>query len=211
VEFLAGLCSLRWFHLEPLRACGRSLSLLPTLPAARPPDPQAFLRKFLELYAWGREHNIGVQFSGTRMLERHRFHFCGAAGRSFVVNPDGHVTSCVEVCRTNEAQAPIFAIGHYSEDERRFIIDQKQVNRLAARNTENLAGCAGCFLRWNCAGNCLARTHLETGDIFNAHTSDWCEVSRQASLYQMREALTTGRGFGTMERPTPDRTKEVMT
>lgn len=64
--------------------------------------------------------------------------------------------------------AQIFFIGKIDIQSEKVIINKEKVKFLKGRITENLKACKNCFLKYNCAGDCLAKTFRSCGgDIFS--------------------------------------------
>lgn len=148
----------RLIHLEPLFVCGRCLTTNITSP-----DNEIFLREFLRAQEQARKFKIRLKYSGSR-LNMLSNAFCGATGRNFIVLPDGYVTSCHEVCRYSDPRANSFFYGRYCSETRSFEFSLNKLQKLSGRIVQNIPSCTKCFLKWHCAGDCMAKASLENND-----------------------------------------------
>jgi uncharacterized protein len=178
VRFLCTSLKPASIQIEPLFACGRC-----TTSGARPPDSHLFASQYLACSADCRERGMPLRYSGSR-LETLTPIFCGAAGRNFVVLPGGEVTSCFEVCRPADERASRFFYGAYDPRTGGFAFDEAKRNQLAASTVQRRPDCTDCFLRWHCAGDCLAKIALRAGDSL-APTGVRCEINREIARAEL--------------------------
>ncbi|MCX6245750.1 MAG: radical SAM protein [Bacteroidetes bacterium] len=160
-------------HFEPVTLSGRRA----TTGLARP-DAEQFAEKFLQCFLLGLKHDITVKWSGLRCFEHSNQQFCGACGQNFCVTPDGNITTCYEVLESNDPAAGIFFIGNVDLIHGRVVWDQSRIEKLKQRITENIYACKGCFLRYQCAGDCpiksfrYSKRDLYSPDPYRCQISD---------------------------------------
>ncbi len=148
-------------HFEPVSQTGRGLQR-----GIRMPEAAAFSANFLQCFVLGLEKDIEVSYSGMRCFDHFHNHFCSACGDNLCVTPDGYLTTCYEVLTPDDPAAETFFIGRVDVEQNRVVVDEQKVAALKERVTENLRSCSSCFLRYNCAGDCLARTFRSSGNLY---------------------------------------------
>lgn len=190
VDFFSGLKSLNYLHLEPLFECGRCLTTKTSAP-----DPTVFLEEYLKAEVTAKRKKQELIYSAAQLGTLVHY-FCGASGSNFVVTPDGNVTTCFEVSREGDPRSEIFMIGKYEPESGKFQINTDKVSRLQERSVENLPGCSGCFAKYNCAGDCLAKIHQQSGDMFNTASNSRCLINK-GMLFNQIEERTGGKDNGT--------------
>lgn len=152
--------SLRQLHLEPLYFCGRC-----QYSEIQSPDQEIFVGEFLKTKQLAEKLGIELNFLGQR-INKSSLSFCGAVGKNFVITPEGYITSCYEVSSLEDPRSEVFFYGSYDENKKKIKIDTKKLSVLASRTTNNLPYCNDCFIKYDCAGDCLAKVANE-GDLFN--------------------------------------------
>ncbi len=183
VEFLGNsLPALREIHIEPLWLCGRCLTTGET-----PPSPEDFIVNFRQATEAAKELGLSIKYSGAR-LHTITNRFCGAPGEGFSVLPGGAVTSCYEVCESDDPRAELFHYGKYNYDTKKFEFDQNKINRLRKLSVENIAFCKDCFCKWHCAGDCLSKA-LSTFSTDGHNGSVRCTINRELTLYQIKDMI----------------------
>ncbi len=140
------------------------------------PEPKEFAWRFLDAYRRGLASNMDVTYSGLRCTDTPRDRFCGACGDSVAVTPDGHLTACFEVVHESDPAASIFFVGRVDESSDRVWLNEDRLAYLRQRITPNLDGCGGCFLKFNCAGDCVVKSFRAGGSIF-AQVPDRCRMA----------------------------------
>ena len=93
-----------------------------------------------------------------RCFEHSQQRFCAACGQNFCVTPDGNITTCYEVLDSNDPATSEFFIGKVNPVQGRVVLDQARIEQLKLRVAENMKACKGCFLRYNCAGDCPVKS-----------------------------------------------------
>jgi len=151
-----GLASI---HFEPVSICGRAEDS-----RVAECDPDDFAATLLDCFSKGLEYDVDVGYSGLRCLDQFLGRFCSACGDNFCLTPEGHISTCYEVLEQDDPAARVFFIGQVDRGEVR--IDNGSVEHLRTRVADNMHACGSCFLRMNCAGDCLIKCFRSTGDIF---------------------------------------------
>ncbi len=131
------------------------------------PDPDVFAGRFLECFKKGLEHDVEVTYSGLRCTESAHERFCGACGGSIALTPDGNITTCFEVVAGDDPAAERFFVGRFDAETGEAEFDQERLAYLASRVTRNLTECSACFLKHNCAGDCLVKAFRSAGSMFS--------------------------------------------
>ncbi len=150
-------------HFEPVALTGRCASTV----VARP-DAERFAARFLACFLLGLELDVEVTYSGMRCFQPLQQKFCAACGQNFCVTPDGNITTCYEVLDLEDPAASAFLIGKVDPIEGRVVLDNLRVERLQQRVAENMKACKGCFLRYQCAGDCPVKSFRYSGrDLYS--------------------------------------------
>lgn len=201
-EIVAHLCEVsraRWIKLEPLFAQGR---------AARhrmePPDPRRFVAGFWEARALAARAGRCLAYSGLR-LDVTTDRFCAAAGHSFCLTPDHHLTTCYEVTDERDPRAELFFFGRYDPERRRFDVDPGRLERLGQLTLLAAEDCRRCFARWHCAGDCPAKTAgAPSQDAAGPPRRTFrCEITRELTRRELLERLRTGQDLLPQPAPPP--------
>jgi len=186
VDFFASICpSVSSYHLEPLFECGRCKTTKELAPTE-----EAFLINLIEAQKTAKALGKSVYYSGGS-LEKISDHFCGAAGSNFFVTPLGDVTTCLEVCRAEDPRSQIFYIGKYNPQTKKFEFDQNKLANLKNRKVGNMPYCADCFAKFNCAGDCLAKSFSQTNSLLCNEGNSRCRINQGILLNEMIVKLAT--------------------
>ena len=181
IEYFSSISSNNSFHLEPLFECGRCKTT-----NAKAPTPEDFLRYAVEAKRFAEGKKIRLYYSGSQ-LDNISPRFCGAAGTNFFVTPEGNVTSCLEVSRTDDKIADIFIIGEYNG--KNFDIYEDRVEALRNRTVQNIPHCKDCFAKHNCSGDCLAKVCEQSGDMMDTSNNNRCSINQGLLLDEMNRRL----------------------
>ncbi|MDO8567182.1 MAG: radical SAM protein [Dehalococcoidales bacterium] len=150
---LAKQLGLAAVHFEPVSLTGRCATT-----ALSRPDAEKFTEKFLKCFLLGVKHDIDVKYSGMRCFEHCHQRFCAACGYNFCVTPDGNITTCYEVLDLKDPAASTFFVGKIDPVQGRVVLDQTCIDELKQRVADNMEACKSCFLRYQCAGDCPAKS-----------------------------------------------------
>jgi len=171
-------------QFEPMFLRGRG-----TLHGSLAPTPREFEAAYIPVARWaeGRRYRASVSACDiTGAKER----YCGIYGDSFIVTPDGNVTTCYETSGPGDFHWDWFHIGRYAPERRRFEIDADRVRRLREMGRKDLAGCEDCFSRLTCAGDCPAK-RIELREA--GRPGERCGMIRNVTLATVREKLVSIR------------------
>ena len=175
----------RSIHIEPVAYCGRCVST-----GVQPPDPDRFIESYRLARAIGKGFKIALHYSGAQ-LNSLGCCFCGAAGHNFIVLPDGNVTTCFDVCRVSDPRAGYFFYGQYCAENRSFTFDQERLEVLRHISEIRRQSCESCFLQWHCAGECMAKSVINTNDILMPDPSR-CRINQIVARERLEELLEAG-------------------
>lgn len=80
--------------------------------------------------------------------------------------PDGYISACDLVTfGKNAGHMDCFVYGKWVDNNQGFLIDNKKVQALQKRTTENMDHCRDCEVREHCGGYCLGEVQNETGRL----------------------------------------------
>lgn len=161
-------------HFEPVSLTGRG-----AVTSVTRPDAGSFSEKFLQCFLLGLKHDIDVHYSGMRCFQHSRERFCGACGQNLCYTPDGNITTCYEVLDAGDPAAKEFFIGKVNTARGVVVLDQTRIDRLYQRVTENMEACKECFLRYQCAGDCPARSFRHYNRDLYSPDPYRCEISER--------------------------------
>jgi radical SAM protein with 4Fe4S-binding SPASM domain len=140
----------------------------------------------------------GIKFSAPISYENPMGRPCGLSGKSFFITVDGFVGSCLAVTSKDSEYNELF-FGHFDKKNARIIIDEKKLDFLRKRITQNIPACQNCFMKWNCAGGCAIASCLIYGrDIYSPDTR-FCKsnrkLGRELLLYKVQKDLIKIKPF----------------
>jgi uncharacterized protein len=186
VSWIGSQFKVTHLHMEPAWQCGRCITT-----GEIPPDDLDFIENFRLAADEGRRLGIDVYYSGAR-LDVLTSKFCGAAGDSFTVLPEGIVTSCYEITETNDPRAAIFHYGFFDPQSRSFLFDLERINSLQHLSVEYIDYCRDCFCKWHCAGDCLAKVFGGSGKAVH-RGSFRCSLNRALTLTHLDRLVAAGQ------------------
>ena len=141
-------------------------------------DGQIFVDHFRE--ARRVAAGFGIQLHYLAASLKHRETFCGASDASnFLVTSRGIVTSCNEVLQPSDPRAKLFQYGAWNQEDGEFVLDHKAIDRLGKFNVHDMPKCQGCIAKYNCAGDCYAKSASSTGDSASAGYTERCHITRE--------------------------------
>jgi uncharacterized protein len=143
-------------------------------------DAQKFVDNFREARRVAVGFGIEISYSGATM--KHRETFCGASNASnFLVTSRGIVTSCNEVLQPSDPRAKLFQYGEWNQEVGEFMVDQEAIDRLGRLNVREMPKCQGCIAKYNCAGDCYAKSAALSGDgdPASAGYTERCHITRE--------------------------------
>jgi uncharacterized protein len=188
VTFVGENLQCRSIHFEPVFDVTSVTSSLAD--RIDPLDPAEFVANYRKARRAAAGLGIEIYYSGASM--RSKDSFCGATDAStFLVTTRGLVTSCNEVLQPSDPRAQIFHYGAWNEEAGAFVIDPAAVNRLGKLNVREMPKCQGCMAKYNCAGDCYAKSALVsgTGDPAAAGYTGRCQITRELLKDNLMMAL----------------------
>ncbi len=80
-------------------------------------------------------------------------------------------------------QAPnklqLFQYGEWNQENGTFILNQEAIARLGKLNVHDRTKCQVCIAKYNCAGDCYAKSASATGDPASAGYTERCHITRE--------------------------------
>jgi uncharacterized protein len=162
----------------PFSAIGRGAN------GITPLNPQTFVENYIKSKMIAKELNIDLSMAGTEVTKANSY-YCGAIGMNCVITPEGYISTCSRVTKTDDLLAPTFIIGKVNMSE--FVINQERLEPLVNLNLYSYKECEGCFAKYACSGGC-PHDRLSFG---NAMPEYWCEIARYLVWYEIRELATS--------------------
>jgi radical SAM protein with 4Fe4S-binding SPASM domain len=139
---------LDWLSFEPCREM--MPEMVNTLDADFYDD---FIRCFYEAKQTAVKHGITLTSSILRHVDYVVERFCPG---EFGICPDGSVTICPCVSSSELPDFRDYIYGNI-DLQGRVVINRAKLESLVRENVQSYSECAGCFIKWNCGGDC---THL---------------------------------------------------
>ncbi|MEX0346252.1 MAG: radical SAM protein [Rhizobiaceae bacterium] len=183
VEFLAANLKVKDVFFEPVSSVGRGLG------GDLGVDPSRFIAEFRKSKALGAAMGINVGYSALK-TDQLTNTFCGAVGPvvNFMVTSTGTATSCYEVLTPEDPRSKDFIYGRFDKATSKFSFNKKMLKNLEQFSVQNRDACKDCFVRWHCAGDCLARA-AQSGDLINHVDPVRCEITKQLSADELVRAV----------------------
>lgn len=138
--------------------------------------------QFVQAYRTARQvaARLGISLVYSPASLGWRTSFCGAANASnFLVTSRGLVTSCNEVLRSDDPRAELFTYGVWDAVGKRFNFNSASIERLSRLNVHEIPKCQGCFAKYNCAGDCYARSSGGGTDPWSGDYTVRCSIARE--------------------------------
>ncbi len=164
--------------IEPLYICGRCETS-----GCKPPPLDDFIKEMTEVYELGKSRNTSIQYSGNR-ISNIMSRFCGAQGSNFFITPKGYVTACLEVSELNDPRADFLIYGHYDRAGKKYVFDSEKYKRLAASQVNSFETCHDCFVKWHCAGDCIAKAP-DFSRVTTARNEYRCKLNMSLLRYSL--------------------------
>jgi uncharacterized protein len=167
---------------EPVSSCGRCVQT-----GVAAPSSNLFIDNFRIANAIAKEKNIKLIYSGARLTSLSET-FCRASNDSFCVTTCGNITSCYEVCSTDNPLSKTFFYGKWNKNTSQFIFFNDKLNYLRKRKVKNLVFCSNCFCKYHCAGDCVAKM-AEKNNILSMKIENRCKINQALTLDQIIDTL----------------------
>lgn len=185
-DFLASNFKPKFVHIEPLYECGRC-----SVSKWKAPAQQEFADNFLGLLKrLDKSKRIELAISHGN-IDTVTSRYCGGCGNMFCITTEGYVSSCFQATLKDEPLSDVFFYGYFDKAQNKFVIDEGKRRYLNGRQTQNLPGCSDCFLKWNCAGDCPAKSlDNDVVNIYNTEGKDECTLNRMLAKKLLIEKLS---------------------
>jgi radical SAM protein with 4Fe4S-binding SPASM domain len=178
-------------HFEPMFRTGRGLD-----DDLGPPDDDAYADALRAAFLLGHSLGVHVEASDLLALLPTRGTFCGACGANVIVAPSGRISTCAHVLDAADAAADTFLVGEVNRRDADFVYLTGRRERLQSRTVDRMAECGDCYLRLNCAGDCLIRAFRDNdGDIFSIRPAA-CDARRRTSAWAIAWVAEGGVPLG---------------
>lgn len=164
--------------IEPLYICGRCETS-----GCKPPPLNDFTKEMIDVYELGKSRSTSIQYSGNR-ISNIMSRFCGAQGSNFFITPKGYVTSCLEVSELNDPRADFLIYGNYDPEKKEYIFNSEKYKRLAGSQVNSFETCHDCFVKWHCAGDCIAKAPDFTR-VKNLRNEYRCKLNKSLLRYSL--------------------------
>ncbi|MCA1479838.1 radical SAM protein [Bradyrhizobium sp. NBAIM08] len=175
VEWIGLNLRTKEIHVEPVFD---NSGVAKTAEPVEEPPSLAFVQQYRKARQVAAKYGIELYYSSADL--KFKTGFCGVTNaNNFIVTSKGIVTSCNEVLRSDDIRSTAFQYGRWNSEENNFEIDLGAVQKLRKVNVTNISKCTNCFAKFNCAGDCYAKTHAQHGDIFSPKYTSRCEVTRE--------------------------------
>jgi uncharacterized protein len=175
VQFVGKTLECKSLHLEPVFDVTALTNLKGQIEHL---DAQKFVDNFRKAKRVAAGLGIELYYSAAAM--KHRETFCGASNaNNFLVTSRGLVTSCNEVLQPSDPRATLFQYGGWNQGLGEFIVDREAIDRLGKLNVHEMPKCQGCIAKYNCAGDCYAKSASSNGDPASAGYTERCHITRE--------------------------------
>jgi len=94
--------------------------------------------------------------------------FCSGNGEMFCILPDGQVSSCTRVTRSQDELSDRFIIGKIDSDGD-LLLDYEKIAFLRDLSIQNFEQCQDCFAKWYCTGGCHHTRLSNNGNMSEEH------------------------------------------
>jgi uncharacterized protein len=157
-------------HFEPLFEQGRALKT-----KISAPDINDYIKNFLA--ALELAESYGINLKCTLLPIGKKISFCGASGSNFSLTTDGYISACHEAS-CGSIGPKIFIYGKYDDKKKKIVTEKRKLDFLKTRTIFEMKPCQKCIAKWGCAGGCLIKCFLRTGNLFKPYT-DYCTINKQ--------------------------------
>jgi uncharacterized protein len=142
------------------------------------PNADLFIENYRKAKQVAAEYGIEIYYSGADTSRK--LTFCSAtSAKNFLVTARGIITSCNEVLKPTDPRSPLFQYGEWNLEAKEFVVDSERINKLGRLNSLEINKCQGCIAKFNCAGDCYAKTAVSNGDPWAAGYTYRCAITRE--------------------------------
>lgn len=151
--------------VSPFSMTGRGLKGVPDI------NPEAFIRDYIA--AKDRAKVLGIEFfTPSDGLDNASARYCNADGESFAVMPEGVISACTRVTKSDDALSDLFIIGEVTSTG--VEINQQKVDELKTLNLYQFSECTECFVKYTCSGGCHHTRLINQG----MQPKSYCKIIR---------------------------------
>ncbi len=169
---LAAELGARYIHFAAVSLTGRGAN-----DNTLRPSVQAYVSGFREAVDAAIEYGIEVTDEALVYLLNPASNFCSAAlGGKYIVNPDGSLSSCLEV-QACDSPFESFIVGNYDRRTERFVFNESRRTQLAMLTVQNMHPCSACPWKFICGGGCPIRNLGDTGTAMQP-SPYYCEIKK---------------------------------
>lgn len=155
------------------------------------PDADDFIGSYRQAKQTAAKYGIEIYYSGADTTTK--LAFCGTtSAKNFLVTARGIVTSCNEVLQPSDPRAELFQYGGWNESSQSFEVDKGRIDKLGKLNPLDIEKCQGCIAKFNCAGDCYAKTAVANGDPWAPGYTYRCAITRQLLKDNLLLSLLSG-------------------
>lgn len=173
-------------QVEPVYRMGRGSG-------AASAETEAFVAAYREAAGCASARGVEMRFSAVRVGSVTNS-FCQVSRDNFCLSTDGSVTACFEAFAQDVPWAEKFFYGRPWTDGPGYEFDPAVVASLRSQVVQSRTGCASCFAKWTCAGDCYYKLLVATdGDIEQG--SARCYVIRELTKDQILKRISDSGGL----------------
>lgn len=165
----------KFVHIEPV---ANMSGVAKTAESTDHPMTGTFVDSFRRARTIAAAFSIELHYSSADA--KFRTKFCGASDAyNFMVTSRGLVSSCIEVLRPDDPRSKLFHYGRWDKASSKFVFDERAISKLRRLNVGEIPKCNGCFAKYNCAGDCYAKSAIPNGDPWGPEYTSRCDVTRE--------------------------------
>jgi uncharacterized protein len=179
IRYIGSHLKTKKVHLGPMVQAGRGTDSI-----LQPPDLANDHIYFQEVLDEAQAYGIKVSIPGTD-LHSIRYAYCGASTMNCFITYEGLISTCLESYDYNHPKGSSFIIGKINQDNS-IEINTDKLGSLQKRTVFNLAHCKNCFLKYNCAGDCITRVNDDEDITTGSTSSDRCIFKKNIAKYKMK-------------------------
>ncbi|WP_431153405.1 radical SAM protein [Acidovorax facilis] len=188
IEFIGRTTKCKNIQLEPIFDVTPVTSIATDI---QHPDADDFIGAYRKAKQVAAMYGIEIYYSGADTTTK--LAFCGTtSAKNFLVTARGIVTSCNEVLQPTDPRAELFQYGGWNEASQRFDVSSERIDKLGKLNPLEIEKCKGCVAKFNCAGDCYAKTAVANGDPWAPGYTYRCAITRQLLKDNLLLSLLAG-------------------
>jgi uncharacterized protein len=167
-------------NIEPLVVYGRCLKT-----GLQHPEPSTFVNAVVEAGRVARQHKVELKLT-TAQPDRLAQSNCAMVEDSFIVAPDGLVSSCYMANHRGSEYVGDYAFGEIDAASHTVQINQAKLDRVRSYGVANIPRCQHCFAKWHCSGGCRL---FQTPPNCRTSPPSICLVTQKLTLWRILEHL----------------------